>query len=105
MLRHLGLGGDGDEIDALSAIEREFAVTLAPADVGRFETAGDVWAALTSQLRLDEIEAAPHWPRFAAALCFESGADPEQLEESTRLLAEPLAEVLKRAIRDLAGRQ
>ncbi|HYJ81864.1 MAG TPA: hypothetical protein VEW26_03345 [Allosphingosinicella sp.] len=97
MQRSLGLGGDGDEVDAVECVERTFGVAFAVADCESFETVGDVWAALIGEMRLDEAAAAPLWPRFATAIASETGVDPARIGPGTRLLAEPLAEVLKRA--------
>ena len=105
MLRSLGLGGDGDEIDAVAAVEREFGAEFAAARCESFETVGDVWAALRSEMGLGEPEAAPLWPRFAAAIGFETGVDPAQIGPATRLLAEPLGEALKRIVGRLTGRR
>jgi hypothetical protein len=105
MLRSLGLGGDGDEIDALEGVERAFGIAFAVADCERFETVGDVWAALLREMRMDATAAAPLWPRFASAISSETGADPMRVERRTRLLGEPLADVLKRMTGRLPGRE
>lgn len=105
MLPSLGLGGDGDEVEASEGVEREFGLAFAAADAERFVTVGDVWTALRAGMRLDDESAEPLWPRFAAAIGSVTDADPARIDKATRLLAEPLGQVLKRAIRRLAGRR
>ena len=105
MLSSLGLGGDGDEVDAVECVERTFGIAFAIADCERFETVGDVWTALLREMRLDEPAAAPLWSRFATAIGSETGVDPTRIGLETRLLAEPLAEALKRTATRLFRRR
>jgi hypothetical protein len=104
MLRSLGLGGDGDEVDAIHAVEQAFGFGFATEDAEPFESVGDVWAALLDALRLGEAEAAPLWPRFADAIAGGTGVDPAHVDGSTRLLAEPVTDRVTRILRHLFGR-
>jgi len=101
MLRSLGLGGDGDEVDAIERVEATFGVAFASEHCERFITVGDVWKALRGQLSLGEQEAAPLWNRFVALLGEETLSEDElrEIGPETLLLAAPLTETVKEALR------
>jgi hypothetical protein len=82
----LGLGGDGDEIQAISEVERHFGVKLDYSDAIQWTTAGDVFTALQRALPSDQAEAAEIWPAFARAICGETGVDPLKVTRETLLL-------------------
>lgn len=74
----VGLGGDGDEVDAIRAVEREFGVALDTSGAKGWVTAGHVYMALCRALPPDTpVEG--RWDRFASALASESGVDPKGL--------------------------
>jgi hypothetical protein len=82
----VGLGGDGDEIDAIRNVEREFGVKLDTSGAGGWVTAGQVYMALCEALPPDApVEG--RWDRFAAALASESGVDPKRLTVASPLIA------------------
>lgn len=87
-LATLGLGGDGDEVDAIGRVEARFAITFDIADCERFVTVGDVWRALLEAFGLGEAEAAPLWTGFVDALGYETlvGDELAQVGMETRLL-------------------
>jgi hypothetical protein len=80
----VGLGGDGDEIDAIRRVEACFGVTLDLSDAATWTTAGDVYQALRRALPADAAEQPDTWIRFAKALA-EDTADPETIEPGSRL--------------------
>jgi hypothetical protein len=85
-LPSIGLGGDGDEVDAITAAFSRFGVEVPVEDAPDWNTVGDVWSSLCRIL-----PQAPNqpdaWRRFLAALCEETGADPDKVGLNTRLLA------------------
>ena len=81
----LGLGGDGDEIDAIENVERAFGVRLDYSDARTWLTVGDVFATLKRALSDDERDG-DHWARFTAAISEETGVDPSRVTESTLLM-------------------
>lgn len=83
----VGLGGDGDEIDAIGEVETAFGVTLDYSDAHNWSTAGDVYAALLRALPPPEAEKPDVWDRFAAALCRETGISPSRISPDSELLA------------------
>ena len=95
MLGSLGLGGDGDEVEAILNVEREFGVSLDKSDAFSWTTVGDVYASLLRVLPSDLKNDPTNWKRFCVAVCEESGADNPLVHERTQLLAPPLLEVLK----------
>jgi hypothetical protein len=95
-LETIGLGGDGDEVDAIAAVERHFGVNLHYEDAAGWETAGHVFASLLSALPADKREEPGLWPTFATILCGETGADPSRAGPDTLLLALPLRLVIRR---------
>ena len=104
MLESLGLGGDGDEWDAVWRVEAAFGVRLDHRDAPEWWTVGDVFASLLNALAEEGREPDETWQRFVAAIAAESGAAPRQVTPETRLLAVPLWEHVGRRLRRLAGR-
>jgi hypothetical protein len=84
----LGLGGDGDEIDAIAHVERLFAVQLDYSQADRWRTVGDVFSALQRALPPERASSSETWSRFLEAMSQETGVDPLQVTEETLLLGE-----------------
>ena len=82
----VGLGGDGDEIEAIDDVARAFGVKLDYSDARQWLTAGDVFNSLRKALPRDERDAADLWERFAIALCGVTGVDPKSIEPTSPLL-------------------
>jgi hypothetical protein len=95
-LESIGLGGDGDEVDAIQAVERHFGVALDYGDAPSWRTAGDVFASLLRALPADQRDRGDLWPTFAAIMCDETGADASRVGPDTLLLALPLRVVVGR---------
>jgi hypothetical protein len=95
-LETIGLGGDGDEVDAIQALERHFAVILDYREASNWRTAGDVFASLLRALPANQRHREGLWPEFAALICDETGADASRVGRDTLLLALPLSEVARR---------
>lgn len=89
-LDSLGLGGDGDEIDAIAEVEQSFGVRLEYSTAHSWYTVGDVFAALQRALPADDRHAEDRWHRFTQAICQETGAAPDRVRPATLLLARPL---------------
>ena len=90
MLTSIGLGGDGDEVDAIERVEAAFGMHFDHADCEAFVTVGDVWRSLLRALGLDETsaEAEAAWPNLVWALGEET-LDEHQFQEiglETRLI-------------------
>jgi hypothetical protein len=85
-LASLGLGGDGDEIDAIAEVERTFGVELDRSDAHAWVTAGDVYAALLRSLPGRQRGGPAVWARFAEAIASETDADPKRVRPETLLL-------------------
>jgi len=66
MLSSLGLGGDGDEVDAIERVGKRFGIAFDHSDYERFETVGDVWLALLD--KLGEEDEGHRWASFVEAL-------------------------------------
>jgi hypothetical protein len=102
-LETIGLGGDGDEVDAIVAVERRFDVALDYTAAASWQTAGDVFAALIEALPEHQRHSSDIWPIFAAILCEETGADAARVAPNTLLLGLPfnivVARWLKRKLR------
>jgi len=81
----VGLVGDGDEVDAIRDVEREFGVTLDYGDARNWVTAGHVYVALCDVLPAN-APTEGRWDRFAAALARETGLDPKQLTVDSPLI-------------------
>ena len=86
MLETIGLGGDGDEVDAIAAVKRRFGVVLDTADVANWATVGDVFQSLLNALPPDQRDADSAWRPFCEAICEETGADPRRIGPETLLL-------------------
>ena len=97
-LESTGLGGDGDEVDAILAVEGHFGISLDHEDAPGWVTAGDVFASLLEALPPDQRARSDPWPSFATALCEESGADASSLGPDTLLLAVPLRTAIRRGL-------
>ena len=97
MLPSLGLGGDGDEIEAIRDVERDFGVTLDYSDASTWTTSGDVFRSLCSALGPGRCNDPDLWPRFASAIAKQTDVDPMRISRETLLLA-PATPWLKAAI-------
>jgi hypothetical protein len=95
MLKSLGLGGDGDEVDAIEDVEREFGVRLDVADAPNWCTVGDVYLSLQHTLPPELRNHASTWERFCKAISNQSCVDSNLIDEQTRLLAPTLVEELR----------
>lgn len=82
----LGLGGDGDEIDAIRDVEQEFGVQLDYTGACEWLTVGHVFAALKESLPPERAESSDVWPRFVQAISAETGVDPSRVTVDTLLL-------------------
>ena len=98
----IGLGGDGDELDAVLALEEHFAVALDYRDASGWRTAGDVFQSLLRALPAEKRHRGELWPDFATIMCRETGADPSHVGADTLLLALPLREIVGQWLRKLA---
>ena len=87
-LPNRGLGGDGDEIGAITHVEQAFGVTLDYSDAGNWSTVGDVYAALLRELSAEEAARPDVWERFAKAISYEIGINPANVGLETGMLAE-----------------
>ncbi|ATE66481.1 hypothetical protein [Rhizorhabdus dicambivorans] len=90
-LQSVGLGGDGDEIEAIHGVEETFGVKLDRSEASSWRTAGDVFAALQNTLPPAEQQNPALWMRFAVAICGITGADPRRIEPASPLLSEDSA--------------
>jgi hypothetical protein len=89
MLDRLGLGGDGDEIEAVEDVERDFGVKIDTSSAIHWRTVGDVYEALLLALP-DYVTAQPTtWRRFCRALCQVTGDDPDAVQRETTLIGKP----------------
>ena len=86
-LESIGLGGDGDEVDAILDVERHFGISLDHEDAPGWVTAGDVFASLLKALPPDQRSRSDLWPSFATVMCEETGADASSVGSDTLLLA------------------
>nr|WP_310524679.1 hypothetical protein [Polymorphobacter sp.] len=86
----LGLGGDGDEIAAITEVERRFGVRLDYVDARHWVTVGDVFTALKQALPSEQANDSGTWLLFAKAIPNETGVDPEQVTSDTLLLGKAL---------------
>ena len=91
MLKSIGLGGDGDEVDAIERVEGAFGVLFDHPDCEAFATVGDVWRALLKELRVKEVSADREaaWAKMVWALGEEILDERQCLEVSpeTRLIS------------------
>lgn len=86
-LKTIGLGGDGDEVDAIQAVERHFGVALDYGDAPTWRTAGDVFQSLLKAISADQQDRGDLWLTFATIMCDETGADASRVGPDTLLLA------------------
>jgi hypothetical protein len=86
--KSVGLGGDGDEIAAINDVERAFGVKLDYADASSWFTAGDVFRSLRKALPTEQRDSPDLWKRFAAALCGETGVNPNDIDQDSPLLSQ-----------------
>jgi hypothetical protein len=86
-LASLGLGGDGDEINAIRDVERAFGVVLDYDDAPTWIAAGEVFESVRRALPPSARDDAGLWPRFAEAIARETGVDPARVAPGTVLLA------------------
>lgn len=84
----VGLGGDGDEVDAITDVERALGITLDSSAAGEWYTAGDVFQSVLSATPAPERDDPDLWLRFTAALCATSGVDPHRIEPASPLLSQ-----------------
>lgn len=84
----VGLGGDGDEIQAITDVERAFGVKLNYSNAGQWITAGDVFDALLAAIPASERAQPDLWDRFAKALCEITGVNPRNIEPASSLLSQ-----------------
>ena len=103
-LETIGLGGDGDQVDAFLALEQHFGVSMDDSDVARWTTAGDVFAALIKALPEHERQREGLWSAFATIMCDETGADASRVGPNTLLLALPLSEIFRRWLQRVSGK-
>ena len=82
----LGLGGDGDEIAAITEVERRFGVRIDYSGAQHWTTVGDVFAALQQVLTSERAKDCKTWPPFTQAISGETGVDPRQVTAETLLL-------------------
>ena len=85
--RSVGLGGDGDEIAAITDVERAFGVKLDKADAAQWHTAGDVFVSLCKALSAD-IGNGDLWLRFIEVLTDQTGVDPKDIGKGSPLLSQ-----------------
>lgn len=104
VLESLGLGGDGDEWEAIGRVERAFGVQLDSRDAPDWHTVGDVHASLLKILPDKEWNTDETWQRFTNAIAAESGVDPRQVAPATLLLALSVWDVIGRWLRRVMGR-
>lgn len=88
-LATLGLGGDGDEIAAITEVEQQFGVRLDYSIAREWRTAGDVFSALQNALTSEPPDTEAMWRKFAEAISRETGVDPGRVAASTLLLGKP----------------
>jgi hypothetical protein len=86
--KSVGLGGDGDEIEAIMGLEAAFGVKLDYTAAHQWATAGDVFAALKDAMPPSENAEPGLWERFATALCAITGVDPNEITPTSPLLSQ-----------------
>jgi hypothetical protein len=92
MLNSLSLGGDGDEVNAIEDVEKEFGVRLNPIEAHGWITVGDVYISLLKQLPEYATENPATWVRFCEAISRETGVDHVRVDENTKLLSPRLVD-------------
>ena len=103
-LESLGLGGDGDEVDAITAVEVRFGVVLDYDDAKHWVTAGDVFDSLLKALPADLRDRDATWQEFAIAISRETEVDAARVGPDTLLLGLPIREHVRRWIKRTLGR-
>lgn len=88
MLESIGLGGDGDEVDAIRRVEARFGILFDYEDCERFVTVGQVWRALLKELGRSDAQAVHLWPELVRELGEETlrEAEVDQIGLETRLI-------------------
>lgn len=84
----LGLGGDGDEIAAIAAVEQRFGVRLNYSEARSWTTVGDVYAAPLHALPAAKGVGVETWAPFAEAISMETGVAPSRVQPETLLLGQ-----------------
>jgi hypothetical protein len=85
MLYSIGLGGDGDEVDAVQLVERRMHLSLDYADAPNWRTAGDLFnAVVRAKPELEGSRIA--WRRMSVALCWYTGANLRHVVPTTILI-------------------
>lgn len=84
----VGLGGDGDEIEAITDVERAFGVKLDYSKAAQWISAGDVFDSLLAAIPAGERTQPDLWDRFAKALCEITGVNPRNIEPASSLLSQ-----------------
>ena len=102
MLESMGLGGDGDEWDAIERVEAAFGVALDAQDTPGWVNVGDLYASLLMVLSLEQRNKEETWHRFVSALSAETVADPREVTPATNLLATPIWDLVRRWLQNLA---
>ena len=103
-LKSLGLGGDGDEVDAIENAFAVFNVEVPVEDACHWVRVGDVYSSLARELERSGDFGSPCWDKFCVAISEETGCAPELVEFETKLLAEPLIHVTKDWLKKLVAR-
>ena len=85
MLKTLGLGGDGDEVDAIEGVEREFGVTLDKSDAANWLTVGDVYLSLQHALPSEVANLRSTWARYYEVLGRSVGVYSKLIDIKTRI--------------------
>ena len=74
-LETIGLGGDGDQVDAFLALERHFGVDIDDTNAAEWRTADDVFGALLDAMPAQQRQRQENWSEFTVILCEETGAN------------------------------
>jgi hypothetical protein len=94
------LAGDGDEVDAITDVERAFAVKLDYSEAPHWRTAGDVFNSLRQALPPKERDRSDLWDSFTEALAGQTFVDPKSITPESPLLgsSHPWRDVQKATI-------
>ena len=85
VLFSVGLGGDGDEVEAIENAFARFGIDVPIEDAPKWTTVGDVWESLVK--RLPRVHSQPDaFLRLCTALADVTGVDPREIGHETRLL-------------------
>ena len=85
-VQSVGLGGDGDEIEAIEDVEKAFGVKFDPTEASNWHSAGDLFSSLCTLLPAHEIKQDNLWDRFAIALTGVTGVDPKMIKKDSPLI-------------------